>query len=80
MKPFLHGKKNLPGPGLRAPAQTLGAPQRACAPSSVQAITAEGPSGPTVEVVKEGDKVARLVVTCACGEKIEIDCIYPVGS
>ena len=30
--------------------------------------------------VAEGDKVVRLVVTCACGERIEVECIYPAGS
>jgi hypothetical protein len=34
---------------------------------------------PTVETIKEGDKVVRLVITCGCGEKIEIECLYPVG-
>jgi len=29
--------------------------------------------------VKEGDKVVRLIVTCACGERIEVDCLYPAG-
>jgi hypothetical protein len=38
------------------------------------------PSGPHVEAVKEGDKIVRLIVTCSCGEKIEIDCLYPAGS
>jgi hypothetical protein len=31
-------------------------------------------------VVKEGDKVVRLVITCVCGERIEVDCLYPAGS
>jgi len=29
--------------------------------------------------IKEGDKVVRLVVTCSCGEKIEVECLYPAG-
>jgi hypothetical protein len=33
-----------------------------------------------VEVIKEGDKVVRLVITCACGERTEVECIYPAGS
>ena len=40
--------------------------------------SAEG-SNAQVEVVKEGDKVVRVVVTCACGERVEIDCLYPAG-
>jgi hypothetical protein len=35
--------------------------------------------GPTIECVKQGDKVARIIVTCACGERIEIECLYPAG-
>ena len=34
---------------------------------------------PQVETIKQGDKVVRLVVTCSCGERIEIDCLYPAG-
>ncbi len=81
MKPFLHGKKTLNVPSLRqvsAPPQAhkhvgLVAHAKAGAPVDLGAA-------PSVEVIKEGDKVARLVVTCSCGEKIEIDCIYPVGA
>jgi hypothetical protein len=29
-----------------------------------------------VECVRQGDKIARLIVTCGCGERIEIDCLY----
>lgn len=36
-------------------------------------------SGSQVEVVKEGDKVVRLVVTCACGERIDVECLYSAG-
>ena len=31
---------------------------------------------PHVECIKRGDKVTHLIVTCACGERIEIDCLY----
>ena len=41
---------------------------------------AGGPSGATVEVVKEGDKVVRLVITCVCGERVEVECLYPAGT
>jgi hypothetical protein len=33
----------------------------------------------TVEAIKEGDRVVKLVVTCRCGEKIEILCAYAPG-
>ncbi len=34
--------------------------------------------GSTVE--KQGDKVVRIIVTCTCGEKVEVECLYPAGS
>jgi hypothetical protein len=34
---------------------------------------------PQIECVREGDRIARLVITCGCGERIEIDCLYPPG-
>ena len=33
----------------------------------------------SVEAIKEGDRVVKLVVTCRCGEKIEILCAYAPG-
>lgn len=74
MKPFLTGRRNLEAPSLRAPHI-----HKAVAPTgSVRAPAA--PEGPTVEVVKQGDKVTRIVVTCSCGEKVEVECLYPAGS
>jgi hypothetical protein len=32
--------------------------------------------GVRVHCVREGDRVVRLIVTCACGERHEIDCHY----
>lgn len=29
-----------------------------------------------VECEREGDRITRLTVVCACGERIEIDCLY----
>lgn len=37
---------------------------------------AAGPGGPTVRVVREGDAVQALEVTCSCGERIRIRCEY----
>ena len=36
-------------------------------------------SAPRVEVVKQGDKITRLIITCSCGEHTEIECLYPPG-
>jgi len=78
MKSFLDGKKSLTASPLVAPAgpaarQVPGA-KNAHAHSMAQGAKAH------VEIVKEGDKVVRIFVTCQCGERTEIECLYPVGS
>ncbi|MBC7365863.1 MAG: hypothetical protein H7343_03465 [Undibacterium sp.] len=78
MKPFLHGKKTLDAPPLRLPPGLTAS----LAPSSGSAVRppAVGHAhSPTVETVKEGDKVVRLVITCGCGERVEVECLYPAG-
>ncbi|MFZ5495095.1 MAG: hypothetical protein ACOZE5_07125 [Verrucomicrobiota bacterium] len=73
MKPFLSGKRAHDSAPLRSlHVHKTDAPARHATPAA--------PEGPTVEVVKEGDKVVRIIVNCPCGEKVEIDCLYPVGS
>lgn len=79
MKSFLQGKKVHDAASLRAP----GVPS--CAPKPKHGhgpltVTTPGASSAHVEVVKEGDKVVRLVVTCVCGERVEIECLYNAGS
>jgi hypothetical protein len=72
MKPFLLGKKTVDSQLLRVPhSQPAAVPHHPVVASN---------SGPQVEVVKEGDKVVRLFVTCSCGERIEVDCLYPPGN
>ena len=78
MKPFLHGKKSLTMPALHLPSALSGSQPRK-RPAPAPELTEVAPV-PTVEVVKEGDKVVRLVVTCGCGQKIEVDCLYPAGT
>ncbi|HYD85810.1 MAG TPA: hypothetical protein VEA63_17200 [Opitutus sp.] len=79
MNSFLQGKKTLSVPPLRA----VAAPPRVALTSPASATPGEASpakcagSTPTVEVVKEGDKVVRLVVHCSCGEHVEIECLYP---
>lgn len=78
MKPFLQGKKCHSAPPLRPPqpaGPAMGGP--ALRGSADPAAPA---GGPTVEAIKEGDKVVRLIVTCTCGERIEVDCLYPPGA
>jgi hypothetical protein len=42
-------------------------------------VATPGASSAHVEVVKEGDKVVRLVVHCVCGERVDIECLYSAG-
>jgi hypothetical protein len=71
MKPFLFGKKSVDSPLLRVAHNHLST----AAPGASQPPH----NGPSVEVVKQGDKIVRLLVTCSCGEKIEVECLYPAG-
>jgi hypothetical protein len=68
MKSFLQGKKEVTGVALHAPVRTLQAAGGMAA--------AAAPTVPGIEVVKEGEKVVRLIVTCACGERLEVECLY----
>ncbi|HEX2853430.1 MAG TPA: hypothetical protein VHO24_09340 [Opitutaceae bacterium] len=76
MKPFLHGKKTLSIEPLTPPAGLSGY----ASASPTRGTGGLRTGGPTVEVVKQGDKIMRLVVTCACGERVEVECLYPAGS
>jgi hypothetical protein len=78
MKPFLQGKKALSIAPLRPPHAHI----QSHSPNdkSAQAPTAaQGGTGWSVEVIKEGDKVTRILVTCSCGESTEITCLYPAS-
>ena len=82
MNSFLQGKKTLSVAPLRPLPPTLRPREVTAAPSAqhppVPSVSASH-GQPTVEVVKEGDKVVRLIVVCTCGEKVEIECLYPAG-
>jgi hypothetical protein len=80
MKSFLEGKKSLAAEPLRpalAPGAAL-APRCEGARESLK-LAVPGPAESHVEVVKEGDKIVRLIVTCVCGERVEVECLYPGG-
>ena len=77
MKSFLVGKTTLPLPALsRLHAGSLVLPTA----SAARPQPVEKGHSPGIEVVKEGDKVVRLVISCGCGERMEVECIYPAGS
>lgn len=76
MKSFLSGR---PSATMGALKPLIDAPRTMRAPGG--ATIAPKPLAdhmhlPAVECVKQGDKVTLLVVTCSCGERIEIDCLY----
>lgn len=85
MKSFLQGKKTLETTALRLPAVPPPAASGSAhhhhhgARSPLTVVT-PGASSAHVEVVKEGSKVVRIVVTCVCGERVEIECLYSAGS
>jgi hypothetical protein len=81
MKSFLQGKKSLDVPALRPPASPAAHhhPFSGGARAPLSVVT-PGASSAHVEIVKEGGKVVRLIVTCVCGERVEIDCLYSAGS
>lgn len=80
MKPFLQGKKSLNAEPLRPPAQFSAAVAARCtSPHPGGTSSPIGGGEAQVEVVKEGDKVIRLIVTCTCGERVEIECLYTAG-
>lgn len=74
MKPFLFGRKNAETQPLKTPHTHPPVP----AAGAVKAAPATALE-PSIEVIKQGDKVSRLIILCSCGERIEIDCLYPAG-
>lgn len=76
MKSFLAGRKSLSTPPLRPPPTHTHPRRTPAATGGVRPVS----QGPVVDVVKEGDKVVRIVVTCGCGERIEVECLYTAGA
>jgi hypothetical protein len=77
MKSFLSGRSHASSDSLQAPGTT----SPGFTAKTIGSVHKDHPAGhgPTVECLKQGDKVTRLIVTCACGERIEIECLYPAG-
>ena len=76
MKSFLQGKRTLDIAALRSPAVASSLADAARCPASPAAPTGVAP---LIDIVKQGDKIVRIVVTCTCGERTEIECLYPPG-
>jgi hypothetical protein len=79
MKPFLTGRPHAPASSLQSLGDFGKTPVARITGHAHGSVAKDNLTGPTVECIKQGDKVARLVVTCSCGEKIEIECLYPAG-
>ena len=79
MKSFLQGKKSLTIEALRPPVVHANPNAPRCEGRPAVSVSTPGASSAHVEVVKEGDKVVRLIVNCVCGEKVEIECLYSPG-
>lgn len=77
MKPFLQGRKVLSTPSLSQPVAKANLTLPVVSNPSGQHSSHAG--GPSVEVIKEGDKVVRLIVVCSCGERTEVECLYTPG-
>ncbi len=77
---FLQGRKALAVAPLRP---VTGTPSSVSTPAAkaraTQATSTCDNNHPTIDVVKEGGKVVRIVVTCSCGERTEIECLYAGG-
>jgi len=83
MKPFLSGRTSTGTPALRPTADgsdagLAGIPSLAAQPG-LKSGTGAHQHGPSIECVKQGDKVVRMIITCSCGEKIEVECLYPAA-
>lgn len=79
MNSFLQGKKILTVAPLRPLAPSARATHVGSAGGvhTTPSLASASGAQPTVEVIKEGDKVVRLIVVCSCGERVEIECLYP---
>lgn len=86
MKDFLDNRPRLSASASRKQAGDAAAaarPQPMFDAALLSAMSSGSGSGPghdaTVEAIKEGERVVKLIVTCRCGEKIEILCAYAPG-
>ncbi len=85
MKDYLDGRKrvDLFGPEGDSGEQVVTPKESAVTPpaedeaepmKSVRVPCAEG--GPQVEAVMSSGRVRRIIVTCTCGERVELECDY----
>ena len=84
VKDFLHNRPRVSGHSseLHTGVSSAATPPPLFDAAMLVGAHAGGDSGQeaTVEAIKEGERVTKLIVTCRCGEKIEILCAYAPGS
>ena len=79
MKSFLTDRARVGAPGAGASIPAAGFASAGLMPKAQGGHAEHGGAAPQIECVREGDRITRLVVVCACGERIEIDCLYAQG-
>jgi hypothetical protein len=48
--------------------------------STLPSASAPKAGASSVQCVREGDVIKKLIVTCECGKTVEIDCQYTAGA
>jgi hypothetical protein len=80
MKSFLSDRPRIPTPDTAPNRESALALASDPNPKKSEHHLYGGPKSSSVNCVREGDRIIRLVVTCTCGERIEIECLYAAGS
>jgi hypothetical protein len=79
MKSFLQGKRTVEMTSLRNPQSSVALVAGMSCHAQDAAAAALAGAAPQIEVVRQGDKIMRIIVTCTCGERTEIECLYSPG-
>lgn len=85
MQNFLHNRPHVAAaPGRSVPATPSSGEPKPTGLDLLDASLLSSLHGPqnhdvSVEAIKEGERVVKLIVTCRCGERIEILCAYGPG-
>ncbi|NBQ58287.1 MAG: hypothetical protein EBU32_07885 [Opitutaceae bacterium] len=82
MKSFLSGRTGLAvsdSPNLVEPEAPTGLSLLASA-GTLPSASAPKAGASSVQCVREGDVIKKLIVTCECGKTVEIDCQYTAGA
>jgi len=75
MKSFLSDRPRIPTPGSPVPPPAFATVETPANAAPRPPVHVNHPPA-TVECIREGDRIARIIVTCSCGERVEIECLY----